>query len=41
MHMILNRQSRYWDQNLMKGSRKVESNFCKYYLYLVDNARYV
>ena len=25
--MILNRQSQYWDQNLMKGSGKVESNF--------------
>ena len=27
MHMILNVQSQYCDQNLMKGSRKVESNF--------------
>ena len=27
MHIILNGQRKYWDQNLMKGSRKVESSF--------------
>ena len=41
MHLILNGQSQYWYQNLMKGSKKSRIEFCKYYLYIVDNARYV
>ena len=40
IHITLNGQSQYWDQNLMKRSTTTKSNieFCKYYLYIADNA---
>ena len=41
MHMKLNGQSLYLGQNLMKGSRKVESNFANITFIFVNNGRFV